>query len=202
MPAEQREEGEPQEDAPLVALPPPGAPAAQPPVLAEVLDLTRLAAPIFISRISSTLKNVTDTAILGHIDADSRFLLASALADMWMQSTGCMMNGRVLSVFCGQAFGAGNKPMAGIWLQVSLSVLAAVALPVLLLWLCTEQVLLALGQPPLLSADAGYYARVFALAIPARIVFGQVPSPLPSPPPSPPPLPRADFERTCGVYRS
>ena len=39
-----------------------------------------LAVPFFISRVSSTLKAVTDTALLGHIDADSRFLLASTRA--------------------------------------------------------------------------------------------------------------------------
>ena len=185
------------EAAPLVASPPRSAslqqrPAEQLSVRAEIWDLTQLAFPIFISRISSTLKNVTDTAILGHIDTDSRFLLASALADMWMQSTGTMMNGRVLGVFCSQAFGAGNKPLAGIWLQVSLSVLAVIAVPVLVLWLATEAVMLWLGQPDFLSSDAGYYARVFALAIPARIIFGQVSQFLQVAPPwhplPPPPL--------------
>ena len=102
------DEPEETEDAPLVSPEKPGlhqseeyAPQFEP--LREVLDLIRLAFPIFISRISSTLKNVTDTAILGHIDSNSRFLLASALGDMWMQSTGCIMNGRVLGVFCGES---------------------------------------------------------------------------------------------------
>ena len=59
----------------------------------------------------------------------------------------------------GNAFGAGNKQLAGIWLQVSMSVLAIIAVPVLLLWLSTETVLTALGQPAVLARDAGYCAQ-------------------------------------------
>ena len=140
----------------------------------ELWDLFRLAVPIFISRVSSTLKAVTDTALLGHIDTDSRFLLASAMSDMWTQSTGVFMNGRVLGTFCSQAFGAGNKQLAGIWLQVSLCVVAVIAVPVGVLWAATEWVLHGvLGQPEQISSDAGYYAAVMLLGIPARLVFGQ-----------------------------
>ena len=140
----------------------------------ELWDLFRLAVPIFISRVSSTLKAVTDTALLGHIDTDSRFLLASAMSDMWTQSTGVFMNGRVLGTFCSQAFGSGNKPLAGIWLQVSLCVVAVIAVPVGVLWAATEWVLHGvLGQPEQISSDAGYYSMILLLGIPARLVFGQ-----------------------------
>lgn len=126
----------------------------------EIADLAKLAFPIFVSRISGTLKAVTDTAILGHLDGDSRYLLASALSDMWMSSTGVAMNGMVLGIFCGQAFGAGNKQLAGIWLQVSLCVLFAVSVPVACLWLATGWVMGAVGQPAERASDAAYYAQV------------------------------------------
>ena len=154
----------------------------------EVVDLLRLAVPIFVARISSTAKAITDTALLGHIDADSRFLLASAMSDMWTQSTGVFMNGRVLGTFCSQAFGAGNKQLAGthsrkctsyqctsmnsdevyisfagagIWLQVSLVVVTLIAIPVAVLWGSTHWVLHSLlGQPEEISSDAAYYSMV------------------------------------------
>jgi MATE family multidrug resistance protein len=129
--------------------------------LHEVTDLLRLAVPIFISRVSGTAKAITDTALLGHIDTDSRYLLASAMSDMWTQSTGVFMNGRVLGTFCSQAFGAGNKSLAGVWLQVSLCVVAAIAVPVAVLWASTHWVLHSvLGQPEQISSDAAYYSMV------------------------------------------
>jgi MATE family multidrug resistance protein len=140
----------------------------------EVKDLLRLAVPIFISRVSGTAKAITDTALLGHIDTDSRYLLASAMSDMWTQSTGVFMNGRVLGTFCSQAFGAGNKQLAGVWLQVSLCVVTAIAVPVAILWGSTHWVLHSvLGQPEQISSDAAYYSMVMLVGIPARLVFGQ-----------------------------
>eukprot|EP01047_Picozoa_sp_COSAG01_P058785 COSAG01_NODE_6970_length_3411_cov_3.486715_5_plen_386_part_00 len=128
---------------------------------AEVWDLLQLSVPIFVSRVSGTAKAITDTALLGHIDTDSRFLLASALSDMWTQSTGVFMQGRVLGIFCGQAFGANNKQLAGIWLQVSLAVVSVIAVPVAVLWLSCHWVLRSVaGQPEQISSDASYYAAV------------------------------------------
>lgn len=141
---------------------------------AEVVDLLRLTVPIFVARISSTAKAITDTVLLGHIDADSRFLLASAMSDMWTQSTGVFMNGRVLGTFCSQTFGAGNKKLAGIWLQVSLVVVTLIAIPVAVLWGSTHWVLHSvLGQPEQISSDAAYYSLIMVIGIPARLVFGQ-----------------------------
>lgn len=78
-------------------------------------------------------------------------------------------------MFCGQAFGAGNKKLAGIWLQVSYAVLAMLAFPVIALWCVTKFVMAsAFDQGEPLSTDAGYYAMVLAACIPARIGYSQM----------------------------
>ena len=60
----------------------------------------------------------TDTAILGHLGTnDTLYLSAVASADLWTSSTGVFIQGRVLGTFVGQAIGAGNRDMAGVWLQ-------------------------------------------------------------------------------------
>eukprot|EP00854_Cymbomonas_tetramitiformis_P014638 gene14638-17293_t len=89
-------------------------------------------------------------------------------------STGVFINGRVLGVFCGNAIGAGNKELAGIWLQVSLAVMAAIALPVMGLWCLTAPVLTAFGEGSRTSNDAAYYSYILMLCIPARVAYGQV----------------------------
>ena len=132
--------------------------------LHEVTDLLRLAVPIFISRVSGTAKAITDTALLGHIDTDSRYLLASAMSDMWTQSTGVFMNGRVLGTFCSQAFGAGNKSLAGVWLQVSLCVVAAIAGNLLTLSVATSADIVAgsLTFQAMVCMSAGDTSKVSA----------------------------------------
>ena len=47
-------------------------------------------------------------------------------------STGVVTFGGVLGTFVGNALGADNKKMAGVWLQVSLAVLMAVTVPVMM----------------------------------------------------------------------
>lgn len=56
---------------------------------------------------------MVDHVDLGAGHVGTRYLSASAVSDLWTQSTGVFIQGRVLGVFCGQAIGAGNKKLAG-----------------------------------------------------------------------------------------
>ena len=57
---------------------------------------------------------VTDSAMLGHVSKEA--LSAAALSDLWTDSTGVFLQGRVLGTFVGNAVGAENYEMAGIYL--------------------------------------------------------------------------------------
>ena len=100
---------------------------------------------------------------------------ASALSDLYTSSTGVFVQGRVLGIFVAQAMGAGNKALAGAWLQVSYVVLALVAAPVCVAWALTGPALAGLGvRDAALRADAAYYALVLMACIPARVGFSQL----------------------------
>jgi len=156
----------------------------------EIKSMLTLAFPIFLAMVSWVAMKVTDTALLGHAgkNGDTRYLEASAMSDLWTSSSGVFIQGGVLSIFCGQALGASkeqakrgdsvaslaSKRLVGIWLQVSISVVLAVSIPVLALWLVTGPVLRAMGQSEQIANDAWYYAGILSGAFPARIVFGQM----------------------------
>jgi MATE family multidrug resistance protein len=66
--------------------------------------------------------------------------------------------GSVLETLCGQAFGAGQHHMLGVYLQRALLVLYITCVPLSFIFLYMEHILLFLGQTPEISAKAGEYA--------------------------------------------
>jgi MATE family multidrug resistance protein len=138
----------------------------------DVVDILVLSGPIFLAMISWLGMKTTDTALLGHVSADA--LAAAALSDLWTMCTAVLIQGRVLGILVGGALGAGNPKLGGIYLQVSLVVLSGVSVIVFIAWNCTEQVWVAFGSNVDIAADAGYYARILSLSIPAQVLFGQV----------------------------
>eukprot|EP00466_Bigelowiella_natans_P007909 jgi/Bigna1/82392/fgenesh1_pg.92_\ len=120
---------------------------------AEALDILWLAVPIFFSRMAWTTIKTTDTALVGHVGTNE--LAAVALSDLYTSSTGCLVMGRVLGVFASQAYGSGNKKLAGVWLQVSLVVLFVVAIAVSVAWSLTGPFLNLTDADDKLIPDAG-----------------------------------------------
>lgn len=136
------------------------------------VTILALAIPLAISRLSWTAMKTTDTALIGHTGTE--YLSASAVADLYTQSTGVFINGGVLSTLVSQAYGSTNKKMGGIWLQVSLVVLGALSLPVILSYLLCGPALVFMGVNEDLIRFAAYYAFILVIAIPPRIVIGQI----------------------------
>jgi len=133
---------------------------------------------IFTSSVSWVGMKTIDTALLGR--AGTEFLKAAALSDLWTSTSGVLLSGRVLATLCGQAIGAANgdsekaRQLAGAWLQTSLVVQAALLIPVIVLWALTKPLLLLLKVDASVANNAGIYAGILALAIPARTLFGQL----------------------------
>jgi Na+-driven multidrug efflux pump len=143
-----------------------------PTIREEAWDILKLGIPIFIARLSFVGMKTTDTALLGHVSRKA--LSAAALSDLWTMCSQVLLYGQVLGVFIGGAIGAGNPKLAGVYLQVSFMVLGCMAIFVIIAWLVTEQVWLAFGSDPEISAMAGYYSSVLSLAVPGILVFGQM----------------------------
>jgi len=142
-------------------------------VVEDIVDTCKLGIPIFWSMLSWVGMKTTDTALLGHVS--SQALAASALSDLWTMCTVVFIQGRILSVLCGAAVGAGNPKLAGVYLQVSYVVLAGLAIPVCAAWFATGQVWKVLGsQQEDVANMAGLYARILAISIPGQLAFSQL----------------------------
>ena len=74
-----------------------------------------------------------------------------------------------LDTLCGQAFGAKQYYLLGIYKQRAILVLTLVSLVVAVIWSYTGQILLVFGQDPEIAAGAGSYIRWM---IPALFVYG------------------------------
>jgi Na+-driven multidrug efflux pump len=112
----------------------------------EVTELLKLSVPLAITSLSWVGMATTDTAVVGHLG--TRYLAAAATADLWTSSTGVFISGGVLGFFCGRSIGANQQLMAGVWLQVSLCVLSVIAVAVMVSWICTGEILKAMGESP------------------------------------------------------
>lgn len=80
-----------------------------------------------------------------------------------------------LETLCGQAYGAKNYHLLGVYVQAAILVLVAFCVPISILWLNMATVLPALGQTEEISAMAGVYFRwlspsLFAAAVSQPIV--------------------------------
>ena len=74
-----------------------------------------------------------------------------------------------LDTLCGQAFGAGQRHLLGVYKQRAMLVLALVSVPVAAVWAYTGEILAWCGQDPEIAAGAGSYIRWM---IPALFVYG------------------------------
>jgi MATE family multidrug resistance protein len=64
-----------------------------------------------------------------------------------------------LGTLCGQAFGARQHHLLGVYKQRGMVVLGLAALPVALVWACAGELLVLMGQDASIAAEAGVYAR-------------------------------------------
>ena len=74
-----------------------------------------------------------------------------------------------LDTLCGQAFGASEEHMLGVYKQRAMLVLGLASLPIAAVWANTGAILLHLGQDPEIAAGAGTYIRWM---IPALLAYG------------------------------
>ncbi|OEL33138.1 Protein DETOXIFICATION 16 [Dichanthelium oligosanthes] len=74
-----------------------------------------------------------------------------------------------LDTLCGQAFGAKQYHLLGIYKQRAMLLFTAVSIPLAVVWFCTGQILLLFGQDADIAAEAGTFARWM---IPALFAYG------------------------------
>jgi MATE family multidrug resistance protein len=134
---------------------------------ASVLQrLSELAIPLALQNVAGFTLSVICSASIGRLGAFT--FSAAMLANAIYNCTGAAVTMGVsagMETLCGQAYGARNYPLVGLFLQRAILVCAALCVPIAALWLNAAPILEhAMGQEPALAAVAGRY---LGLCIPA-----------------------------------
>ncbi|KAL0341358.1 UNVERIFIED_CONTAM: protein DETOXIFICATION 35 [Sesamum radiatum] len=133
--------------------------------------LWRIGGPIVIHILCQYGGTFVATIFVGHLgDVDlSAFTIASTVVGTF--AFGFMLGmGSALETLCGQAFGAGQVHMLGVYMQRSMIILLATCILLLPIYIFATPILKLLGQQDEIAHLAGYYTRflipqLFSLAI-------------------------------------
>ncbi|KAG8095208.1 hypothetical protein GUJ93_ZPchr0012g18868 [Zizania palustris] len=135
-------------------LPPP-----PPAVGAEVRRQVALAAPLVACSLLQYSLQVVSVMFAGHLGELS--LSGASVASSFANVTGFSVllgMGSALDTFCGQSYGAKQFDMLGTHAQRAVFVLMLMGVPLAVVLAFTGQILIALGQNPEISSEAGLYA--------------------------------------------
>ncbi|KAL1358519.1 hypothetical protein HN51_003779 [Arachis hypogaea] len=137
----------------------------------ELKLLFPLAGPaILVYFINNLMSNAT-RAFAGHLG--NLELAAANLGNSGVQlfAYGLMLGmGSAVETLCGQAYGANKYEMLGIYMQRATIVLTLTGIPLTLVYIFCKQILLFIGEPPLLASAAavfvyGLIPQIYAYAI-------------------------------------
>ncbi|KAL6640346.1 hypothetical protein ACP70R_022195 [Stipagrostis hirtigluma subsp. patula] len=141
-------------------------------VAPEVKKQLYLAGPLVVGFLLQNAVQMISVMFVGHL---GELALASAsMATSFAGVTGfSLLAGMACSLdtLCGQAFGAEQHHLLGVYKQRAMLVLALVSVPVAALWCCTGEILAWCGQDPEIAVGAGSYIRCL---IPALFVYGML----------------------------
>ncbi|KQK17472.1 hypothetical protein BRADI_1g34660v3 [Brachypodium distachyon] len=146
------------------------APAPAPAVREEVRRQVGLAAPLVACSLLQYSLQVVSVMFAGHLGELS--LSAASVASSFANVTGfnvLMGMGSALDTLCGQSYGAKQYDMLGTHVQRAMFVLMLTSVPLAFALVFTGQILLAAGQNPEISYEAGLYAQVL---IPGLFAYG------------------------------
>ncbi|XP_048328790.2 protein DETOXIFICATION 3 isoform X1 [Ziziphus jujuba] len=138
----------------------------------ELKKLISMAAPMMVVSVSQYLLQVVSVMMAGHIDELS--LSGVAIASSFTNVTGFSLlvgMAGALETLCGQAYGAGQYHKFGMYAYCAVISLMLVCLPISLLWVFIEDLLILIGQDPLISHQAGKYAILLIPALFAHSIL-------------------------------
>uniref|UniRef100_A0A453LP57 Protein DETOXIFICATION n=3 Tax=Aegilops tauschii subsp. strangulata TaxID=200361 RepID=A0A453LP57_AEGTS len=139
-------------------------------VVIEVKKQLYLAGPLIAGCLLQQVVQMISIMFVGHLGELS--LSSASIATSFAGVTGfSLLSGMAssLETLCGQAFGARQYHLLGIYKQRAVLVLTLVSAVVAVVWAYTGQILLLFGQDPEIAMGAGSYIRWM---IPALFVYG------------------------------
>ncbi|KAH9318628.1 hypothetical protein KI387_020397, partial [Taxus chinensis] len=134
----------------------------------------KIAVPMILTNVFQYAINMVSLMFAGHLGELQ--LAAAALANSWALVTGYVimigMTG-ALETLCGQAYGAQEYLMLGVYLQASMIVTFVCAIFITIIWLYSEPILIFMGQNADVSSMATTYLRIL---IPALYAYAMLQS--------------------------
>eukprot|EP01134_Creolimax_fragrantissima_P006530 CFRG6530T1 len=126
----------------------------------EFWDLLSMAWQVSLATVTRVALTSIDAAFLGHVG--TQYLAAASLAATWTQVVQLAVWGgtSALITLCGQAWGAGNKELCGIWLQIGILITGCASTIVFIWYWCVGFVL--------------YYSTPDVEVVEAGIVFSRI----------------------------
>ncbi|EGZ29012.1 hypothetical protein PHYSODRAFT_476059 [Phytophthora sojae] len=143
-------------------------------VAAEFWGLTWMALQVSLSTFARIALISVDSAFLGHLGTAS--LAAASLASTWtnVPLAGVWSGATALVTLCGQAWGAKNGELTGIWLQIGLVVVSVLSVPVML-WYWSIGYLLEFSTDDEEVVRLGVrFARILSLSIWPSLIYACV----------------------------
>ncbi|KAI4314382.1 hypothetical protein L6164_027296 [Bauhinia variegata] len=137
----------------------------------ETKKLWYLAGPAIFTTLAQYSLGAVTQVLAGHVGTVELAAVSVENSVIAGFSFGVMLGmGSALETLCGQAFGAGQLDMLGIYIQRSWLILNVTALLLSLLYVFAEQILKAIGQTKTISEAAGMFAvwmipQLFAYAM-------------------------------------
>ncbi|MCO5571741.1 hypothetical protein L7F22_025489 [Adiantum nelumboides] len=132
--------------------------AIKPWLKVELKRQVELAIPMIVINLLLFAVPTTSVMFVGHISELA--LSGASLAYSITNVTGLsllMGLASALDILCGQAYGAQQYSLVGLYLQRALIVLYACSIPLAILWSNMQHILLALGQDAAISKQAGEF---------------------------------------------
>ncbi|KAI3844286.1 hypothetical protein MKW92_023033 [Papaver armeniacum] len=139
-------------------------------IIEEVKKQLWLSGPLITVNLLQFCIQLISVMFVGHLGELS--LSGASIATSFAAVTGftlLMGMGSALDTLCGQSYGAKQYHMLGIHMQRGMFVLLLVSVPLAFVWANTGRILIAVGQDPEISAEAGVYARYM---IPSLFAYG------------------------------
>ncbi|TVU32463.1 hypothetical protein EJB05_24194, partial [Eragrostis curvula] len=141
-------------------------------VLSEVKKQLGLAVPLFVGCFLQKIILNISLIFVGHL---GELALGSAsLATSFASASGFYLMTGIswsLDTLCGQAFGAEQHRLVGVYKQRAMLVLAMVSIPVAVVWAFAGEILVLFRQDPEIAAGARSYLRWM---VPVLFLFGQL----------------------------